>query len=72
MAVEADVDRGAQAAQAAGQGKRGISRRLMIIGGAAVGLLLALGVGSYFLLCGCRAIRRIAAVPRPSSSTCRP
>lgn len=64
MAVEADVDGGAQAAQAAGQGKRGISRRLMIIGGAAVGLLLALGVGSYFLFfAGAKDTSHVAAVP---------
>ena len=48
MAVDADVEDGAQVAGA--QASKGISRRLLIIGAAALGLLLALGVGSYFLL----------------------
>jgi flagellar FliL protein len=49
MAVDADVEDGAQE-QVAAPGGKGISRRLLIIGGAALGLLMALGVGSYFLL----------------------
>ena len=49
MAVEADVEDGAQAEPGAQAGKKGISRRLLIIAGAGVGLLLAMGAASYFL-----------------------
>lgn len=48
MAVEADVDDAAQGEQGA-QPKKGISRRLLIIAGAGIGLLLAMGAASYFL-----------------------
>lgn len=48
MAVDADVEDGALE-QGAVEAKKGISRRLLIIGGAALGLLMALGAGSYFL-----------------------
>ena len=47
MTAEADIDEGAEAAPQ--PGKRKLSRRMIIIGGAVIGLLLAAGVGSYFL-----------------------
>jgi flagellar FliL protein len=47
MAAEAEVEDGA--AEGAAPAKKGLSRKMMIIIGAAVGLLLALGAGGYFL-----------------------
>ena len=48
MTAEADIEDGA-AGEGAAAPKRGLSRKVMIIIGAAGGLLLALGAASYFL-----------------------
>lgn len=48
MTAEAEIEDGA-AGEGAAAPKRGLSRKMMIIIGAAGGLLLALGAASYFL-----------------------
>ncbi len=48
MTAEAEIEDGAEPAEA--PAKRKLSKRMLIIIGAAVGLLLAAGVASYFLL----------------------
>lgn len=49
MTAEAEIEDGA-AGEAPAAGKRGLSRRTMIVIAAAVGLFIALGAASYFLL----------------------
>lgn len=65
MTAEADLEEGA-APPEEGAAKKGLSRRMLIIIGAGVGLLLALGAGSYFLFfsgSGAKEDAHLAAVP---------
>lgn len=64
MAVEAEVEEGA-AGEGAEPAKKGISRRMLIIGAAGLGLLLAMGAGSYFLFFAAKPADdgHLAAVP---------
>jgi flagellar protein FliL len=49
MTAEAEIDDAAEAGEAQQPAKRRLPKRLLIIIGGGVGLLLALGAGSYFL-----------------------
>jgi flagellar FliL protein len=63
MTAEAEIEDGAEPAAAA-PAKRKLSKKLLIIIGAGVGLLLALGAGSYFLFfSGAATEEHLPAVP---------